>query len=123
MKHTEADFSLDQWQQWASPVWMDIDQTDVLNVQQARDDQDEKHMCPLQLDLIERVVVMYSNDGDVVFSPFAGIGSEGVVSLQKGRKFVGIELKESYYKTAVRNLANACRQTSIFDRIPTESTP
>jgi DNA modification methylase len=123
VKHTESDFSLDQWQQWASPVWMDIDQTDVLNVQQARDDHDEKHMCPLQLDLIERVVVMYSNEGDVVFSPFAGIGSEGVVSLQKGRKFVGIELKESYYKTAVRNLANACRQTSIFDRIPSEPTP
>jgi DNA modification methylase len=117
--HTKEEFTLDQWQNWASPVWMDIDQTDVLNVRIARDDQDEKHMCPLQLDLIERVVLMYSNPGDVVLSPFAGIGSEGVVSLQKGRKFIGIELKDAYYKIAVRNLSGACKQTSIFDRIVT----
>jgi DNA modification methylase len=117
--HTKEELTLDQWQNWASPVWMDIDQTDVLNVRIARDDQDEKHMCPLQLDLIERVVLMYSNPGDVVLSPFAGIGSEGVVSLQKGRKFIGIELKDAYYKIAVRNLSGACKQTSIFDRIVT----
>lgn len=115
--HKESDFSLDQWQKYASPVWMDIDQTDVLNVRQAREDKDEKHMCPLQLDLIERVVQMYSNPSDVVFSPFAGIGSEGVQSLKLGRKFVGIELKPSYYKTAVRNLDGACKQTSIFKLI------
>jgi DNA modification methylase len=112
--HTEASFPLQRWQEWASPVWMDIDQTDVLNVEQAREDKDEKHMCPLQLDLIERSVALWSNPGDVVLSPFAGIGSEGHGALKLGRKFLGVELKESYFKHAQKNLKAAIAQPSLF---------
>lgn len=112
--HTKSDFPLDQWQKWASPVWMDIDQTNVLNVSQARDDRDEKHMCPLQLDVIERAVGLWSNPGDVVFSPFAGVGSEGHGALRFGRKFVGIELKPSYFRLACKNLDSAKAQLSLF---------
>ncbi len=112
--HTADSFPLMRWQEWASPVWMDIDQTDVLNVALAREDGDEKHMCPLQLDLIERCVVLWSNPGDVVLSPFAGVGSEGVVSRKLGRQFAGIELKRSYFDHAARNLDAATRQMSLF---------
>jgi DNA modification methylase len=113
--HAREDFPLDQWQEWASPVWMDIRQTDVLNVKQARDDRDEKHICPLQLDLIERAVVLSSNPGDVVFSPFMGIGSEGVVALKLGRRFIGTELKDSYFRIAKRNLEDAERDAATPD--------
>lgn len=102
--HTKDGFSLDQWQQWASPVWMDIRHMNVLNVAMAREDRDEKHMCPLALDIIERALVLWSNRGETVFSPFAGIGSEGVGALRLGRKFLGVELKESYFKHAAENL-------------------
>jgi DNA modification methylase len=95
---------LETWQQWASPVWMDIDQTDVLNVQQARADKDEKHMCPLQLDLIERSVVLWSMPGDVVWSPFGGIGSEGVGALKRKRKYIASELKPEYWKLGCQML-------------------
>jgi DNA modification methylase len=95
------------WRAYASPVWMDVRQTRTLNVRQARDDRDEKHICPLQLDTIERCIVLWSNAGDVVLSPFAGIGSEGYVALQLNRRFVGIELKDSYYDVAVKNLERA----------------
>lgn len=97
-------FPVDQWQKWADPVWFDIRQTDVLNVHAAREDKDEKHLCPLQLDLIERCVRLWSNAGDVVLSPFMGIGSEGYVSLKCGRRFVGVELKAAYFRQALRNL-------------------
>lgn len=97
-------FPVDQWQRWASPVWMDVNQTNVLNVQAAREDKDEKHLCPLQLDLIERAIHLWSNPGDTVLSPFMGIGSEGVVAIKAGRRFVGIELKPAYFKQAIRNL-------------------
>jgi DNA modification methylase len=103
------DFTLDQWQQWASPVWMDVDQTNVLNVEAAREDGDEKHMCPLQLDVIERAVGLWSNPGDIVFSPFAGIGSEGHGSLLLGRSFLGVELKPSYFQSAIPYLKAAER--------------
>lgn len=119
----KPDLSRDEWILWARPVWQDIDETDTLNAAIAREEKDERHICPLQLGTIERCVRLWSNPGETVFSPFAGIGSEGFVSLQKGRKFIGIELKESYYKTAVRNLTGACKQTSIFDRITTEPSP
>lgn len=99
-----ANFPVSQWQQWASPVWMDVNQTNVLNVQAAREDKDEKHLCPLQLDLIERAVYLWSNRDDVVLSPFMGIGSEGYVAIKAGRRFVGTELKQSYFRQAVRNL-------------------
>ena len=107
VKHTDESFPVGQWQQWASPVWMDIDQGDTLSYMQARDTDDERHICPLQLGLIERCLTMWSNPGDVVLSPFAGIGSEGFVSLKLGRKFIGVELKESYFKVASKNLATA----------------
>ena len=102
--HTPEEFPLDQWQEWADPVWMTIDQSNVLNVQMARESQDERHLCPLQLDVIERALIMWSNPGNIVLSPFMGIGSEGVMSLRRGRRFVGIELKESYWRQACRYL-------------------
>jgi DNA modification methylase len=107
IKHTPQDFPLDQWQEWASPVWMTVDQTNVLNVQAAREAQDERHLCPLQLDVIFRALVMWSNPGDVVLSPFMGIGSEGHEALKLRRRFVGTELKESYWRQAVNHLRTA----------------
>ncbi len=105
--HDAKFFPVDQWQQWASPVWMDINQTNVLNAKIAREDKDERHLCPLQLDLIERAIRLWSNPGDTVLSPFMGIGSEGWVALKAGRRFIGSELKGSYYKRAVHNLIEA----------------
>lgn len=104
------------WRRYASPVWMDINQTNTLQRESARDELDERHVCPLQLDVIERALVLWSNAGDVVLSPFAGIGSEGYQAIKMGRKFVGIELKESYYKQAVDNLREAemVEQESLF---------
>ena len=105
--HTPEDFPVDQWQQWASPVWMDINQTNVLSKKGARDEKDEKHICPLQLDFIQRCLVLWSNPGDTVMSPFTGIGSEGYMSIKLGRKFIGTELKESYFKQAETHLKMA----------------
>jgi hypothetical protein len=113
IKHTPDDFPLEQWQEWASPVWMTVNQSNVLNVQAAREAADERHLCPLQLDVIERALIMWSNPGDVVLSPFMGIGSEGVVSLKRGRKFFGIELKESYWRQACKNLDAIDRQAAF----------
>lgn len=111
-----ARFPVDQWQKWASPVWMDIRQTNTLNVAVVRQDADEKHLCPLQLDLIERCLIMWSNPGDTVLSPFMGIGSEGVMSLRNKRKFVGVELKEAYYLQAVKHMQNEEKNApSLFD--------
>lgn len=118
--HTPADFPLEQWQKYAEPVWMDIDQMDTLNERIARDSKDEKHICPLQLPVIERVLKLYSNPGDVVLSPFAGIGSEGYVSLLNKRKFVGFELKEAYFQHACRYLRQAeqkARQKTLFSHL------
>jgi DNA modification methylase len=118
--HEREMFPLDWWQKAASPVWWDIEQTRVLNVRIARGDQDEKHICPLQLDVIERAVALWSNPGDVVASPFTGIGSEGVVALRMGRRFVGAELKPEYFRFAVENLESATVQADLFDlRVPT----
>jgi len=100
-------FPVDRWQQWASPVWMDIEQGNVLNGRLARSEKDEKHVCPLQLDLIERAMLLWSNEGDTVFSPFMGIGSEGFVSVKNGRKFIGTELKPEYWRQACEFLAVA----------------
>jgi hypothetical protein len=101
------------WQQWASPVWMDIRQGNVLNVKMAREGEDERHLCPLQLDLIERAIRLWSNPGDIILSPFMGIGSEGFVAIKCGRKFVGIELAEKYFRPACRNLADAEAAASV----------
>ena len=102
---TKDDFPLPWWQETASPVWMNTRETDVLNAK--RDPQDEKHICPMPLDLTTRATALWSNPGDVVLSPFMGIGSEGYVALKSRRKFVGIELKETYWRQACRHLANA----------------
>ncbi len=101
--------TVDEWQKLASPVWMDINQSDTLQHKSAREHDDERHVCPLQLEVIRRGVKLWTNPGDVVLSPFAGIGSEGYASIQLNRKYIGIELKESYYKQACLNLENASR--------------
>lgn len=109
---TEETFGLELWQRYASPVWMDIDQTNVLNVTAAREDADEKHICPMQLDVVERAVRLWTNPGDLVLSPFAGIGSEGYVAIKEKRRFLGFELKESYFRQAAANLARADREAN-----------
>jgi DNA modification methylase len=113
--HTREGFPLEMWQRYASPVWFDINQTRVLNYQIARDNQDEKHICPLQLDVIERSIELWTNPGDVVFSPFAGIGSEPFCAVKMGRKGLGVELKKSYFDIAVKNLQEAERLAAQVD--------
>jgi hypothetical protein len=109
-------YSINVWQRYASPVWFDIQQPNVLNYRIGKTDKDEKHICPLQLDVIERAVELWSNPGDLVFSPFAGIGSEGYVSLRMDRKFLGIELKRSYWEVAAENLRDVgTRQIDLFN--------
>lgn len=105
--HTNDDFPVTLWQRYASPVWMDINPSDTLQFRSAREDKDERHICPLQLDVIRRALKLWSNPGDRVLSPFGGIGSEGVVALEEGRRFIGYELKASYFEQACRNLAEA----------------
>jgi hypothetical protein len=105
--HTNESFPVSMWQRFASPVWMDINPSRTLQKESAREQRDERHICPLQLEVIERAVELWTNPNDTVLSPFAGIGSEGYVSIQRGRRFIGIELKESYYKQAVANLQRA----------------
>lgn len=100
----KSNFSIDVWQRYASPVWFDIQRTDVLNKEIARDDKDEKHIAPLQLEVIRRAVHLWSNPGDVVFTPFAGIGSELYGALEMGRRAIGVELKPQYFDQAVKNL-------------------
>jgi hypothetical protein len=136
--HTHENFPVLRWQRYASPVWAytegvddegfricsaketndddGINPGDVLGYRAARDPEDTKHICPLQLGVIRRAIRLWSNPNDVVWSPFMGIGSEGHVALQEGRRFVGAELKESYYRQAVKNLAEASivRQPDLF---------
>ena len=102
--HIAGSYSVQVWQRYAEPVWLDIAQSDVLSHREARDEQDERHISPLQLTVIRRCVDLWSNKGDVVFSPFAGIGSELYVAIEMGRRALGAELKESYYRQAVDNL-------------------
>ncbi len=113
--HTDDDFPVTLWQRYASPVWMDIDPSDTLQYRSAREHDDERHICPLQLEVIRRAMHLWTNPGDRVLSPFAGIGSEGVVALETGRRFVGVELKRSYFEQATRNLQTARKQQSLFD--------
>lgn len=118
--HSSGRYSIDVWQRYASPVWMDINQSRTLNYRFARDSKDERHICPLQLDVIERCLQLWTNEGDVVLSPFAGIGSEGFCSVEIGRKFIGIELKDSYYAAACKHLRDAetkakQRKRTLFD--------
>lgn len=105
---TERDYSIQVWQRYASPVWFDIDQTDVLQgYKYASSEADERHICPLQLGVIRRAIDLWTNPGDLVFSPFTGIGSEGYVAIEMGRRFVGVELKRSYWEQARSNLSAA----------------
>jgi hypothetical protein len=97
-------YSHEVWRKYASSVWFDIRQGNTLNKNGAREEKDERHVCPLQLDVIERCLVLWSNPGDIVLSPFAGIGSEGYQSIKMDRKFIGVELKQSYFDCAVKNL-------------------
>lgn len=99
--------SVDTWQKYASPVWMDINYGDTLNATIAREDADERHICPLQLPTIERLIALYTNGGDTVFTPFMGIGSEVFQAIKMGRRGYGIELKTSYFDIAVKNIRAA----------------
>ena len=96
--------SIDVWQKYASPIWDDINQTDTLNFREGRESDDERHICPLQLDVIERCIQLWSNPGEVVWTPFMGIGSEVYMAVKLGRKGLGVELKPSYYQLAQRNI-------------------
>lgn len=98
---------IDVWQRYASPIWMDINQTRTLQFAAGRENDDERHICPLQLDVIERAMQLWSKHGDVVFTPFLGIGSEAYIAVKMGRKAIGSELKPSYFKLASRNLKDA----------------
>lgn len=101
------DLPVMMWQKFASPIWSDINQGRTLNKLPARDDNDEKHMCPLQLDVIERCIHLWTNKGDLIFSPFTGIGSEGYCAVRMGRRFIGAELKPQYWELACQNIADA----------------
>lgn len=113
--HDPADYPVDKWQQVASPVWTDINPSDTLQFRSAREHDDERHICPLQLEVIRRGIELWTNPKEVVLSPFAGIGSEGYVAIELGRKFVGVELKESYYKQAAQNLYDIGNQSDLFN--------
>ncbi len=140
--HDFDEFPVEQWQRWASPVWVSvrgdvdaegfavpvggsngngIDQSETLNARSAREHDDERHLAPLQLEVIRRCVRLWSNPGELVWSPFMGIGSEGVIALELGRQFVGAELKGSYYRQAVANLQHAERvagqQSDLFGAV------
>lgn len=115
ISHSHEDFPVDLWQKIASPVWMDIKQSNTLQFRHAKDNDDEKHIAPLQLDVIERALMLWSNPDDVVFSPFLGIGSEGYQSIKQGRKFIGTELKESYFKVAKKNMGKAIEESNQMD--------
>lgn len=118
-----AALSNEEWIEFARPIWYGIRESDTLQVAEAREDEDERHICPLQLGTIERCIRLWSNPGDLVLSPFAGIGSEGYVALQWQRQYLGIELKPSYYELAIKNLYAAEQkrtQGSLFDHAHVE---
>jgi DNA modification methylase len=115
--HTREEYPVELWQQVASPVWMNINPSDTLQRESAREHDDERHICPLQLEVIRRGVTLWSNKNDIVLSPFAGIGSEGFVSLKAGRRFIGAELKESYYRQAVENLRAASSEEGVLFKV------
>lgn len=113
VRHGE-DYPVSKWQKVASPIWSDIDPSDTLQYASAREHDDERHICPLQLEVIRRGIDLWTNPGDIVLSPFAGIGSELYVAVEMGRRAVGVELKSSYYQQAVRNLHAVGAQGSLF---------
>ena len=105
--HTNESFPVEIWQKYASPIWTDINPSDTLQYRSARDNEDEKHICPLQLTVIRRALNLWTNPDDIVLTPFMGIGSEVVTALENGRRAIGVELKDSYYRQAEKN-ARAC---------------
>lgn len=113
--HTNESFPVQVWQNYASPVWMDINPSDTLQRNSARDEKDEKHISPLQLDVIRRAINLWTNENDIVFTPFMGIGSEVYQALKMNRRGIGIELKESYYEQAVKNCENASVDFSLIN--------
>lgn len=116
VKHTNQSFPVDLWQRYASPVWMDINPSNTLQKESAREHNDERHIAPLQLQVIRRALELWTNPDDLVLSPFAGIGSEGFESIKTGRRFIGFELKKSYFDQACANLKNAeADSKSLFD--------
>jgi len=120
--NTNDSFPVSLWQNYASPIWMDINPSDTLQYRSAREHDDERHICPLQLDVIRRAVRLWTNKNDIVLSPFAGIGSEGYVAVEMGRRFIGVELKESYYRQAVKNLGAAVETThDLFSSAPVDA--
>jgi DNA modification methylase len=116
--HDPEDLPVSMWQELASPVWMKVNQTKVLNGRQARGDHDERHICPLQLDVIERCITLYSNPGDLVMDPFNGIGSSGYQAVKMGRRYIGVELKPEYAKQAAKFLEQAeCSRSTLFSEV------
>lgn len=113
ISHTSETFPVDVWQNYASPVWMDIRQSDTLQKKSAREEKDERHICPLQLEVIQRCIDLWTNKGDIVLDPFAGIGSTPYVAVILCRRGIGFELKESYYKQAVANLEAAINKDKL----------
>ena len=115
--HTNESFPVSMWQRYASPVWMDINPNDTLQYKSAREEQDERHICPLQLPVIQRGIELWSNPGDIVLTPFLGIGSEAYMAVKMGRRAVGCELKDSYFRQAVKNVQNALnnKQGDLFE--------
>jgi len=115
--HAAESYPVDKWQRIASPIWTDINPNDTLQYRSAREHDDERHICPLQLEVIRRGIELWTNPGDIVLSPFAGIGSEGYVARELGRRFVGVELKASYYRQALANLTQAGSQSDLFGEV------
>ena len=112
--HTNENFPVDVWQRYASPVWMDIKQSNTLQKKNARDNNDERHICPLQLEVIQRGIELWSNPDDIVFDPFGGIGSVPYMALRLGRRALASELKESYYKCGIANCESALDEGSLY---------
>ena len=109
--------SRNEWIQWAESCWFDIRETDTLNTKAAKSEDDTRHICPLQLGVIERMVRLYTNDGELVFSPFTGIGSEGYEAVRLGRRFLGCELKDEYYKQALKNIGEAYAKSQQVEKM------
>lgn len=124
VSHTESEFPVDQWQKWASPVWLDINPSDTLQYMSAREHNDERHICPLQLEVYRRCIRLWSNPGDVVLEPFGGIGSGGHIALAEGRRYLAAELKPSYFAQLIKNLRAAEQRTGdLFARTEQVSSP
>jgi DNA modification methylase len=115
---SEGEISRNQWIDWAEPHWSDIKETETLNVAEGRSEEDTKHICPLQLEVIRRLILLYTNPGEIVFTPFAGIGSEIYMALLNGRKGYGCEIKPEYHEVAVKNAVRAIRKRDSLQALP-----